>query len=122
MTEATALPKQVNTAHFICKNNNEGRSVTAILITNNRWFITETKITLCVSGEQSTPGTGIFSVTPLDFHFAPEVQNKCHNILVFPRVFYCIAVIQNNWNSPQDSPLSQPTPIQKGFWHKKLIK
>lgn len=40
MTEAWG--KSVNRAHFICKNNNEERSVTAVLITNNRWFITET--------------------------------------------------------------------------------
>lgn len=42
MTDATAWGKPVNRAHFICKNNNEERSVTAVLIINNRSFITET--------------------------------------------------------------------------------
>jgi len=42
MTEATAWGKPVNRAHFVRRNNNEERSVTAILITNSRTFTTET--------------------------------------------------------------------------------
>lgn len=113
MNEATAWGKSVQRAHFTCKNNNEERSVTAVLITNNSSFITNLNNTMF---QVNNPHQGVefSSCSPtLSFHSGSTKETQPHLDLLHSIFLLHMgaAVIQNDCSGPQGSPLSQPARI-----------